>query len=429
MISRLLRVALLSAAIMISASEAARAAAVGLSSDGSTLIYRAAPGEANRVSIAFYQDFTNPTVWTVQDAGAPITAYAGCAVDPSATFVACGAANPYAITAMDVDLGDRDDAARIEDNNIIARTTIAGGAGNDDLLGVAHAVNTLLGQDGNDRINADFISALPGTFGGDRISGGNGDDVLVGGGGADTINGDAGYDRIDDTYGDGALSGGPGDDTMHGGGGNDVIGGDDGNDTITGGDGNDRVTGGAGADAIDGQRGNDAMNAVDGEVDSVACGTGADSVQADASDVIGADEASNCEQVTRGSPAPAPAAPTPAPAAPAGPDFTLSTGGSQRVPHHHAVVIASRCVLSCVLVADGVVRISGRRGTLPLRAALLSLGDGQRGSLRLQLGPAARSALRRALARGRRATAAISVRATDAAGRTSTRTVTVRLRR
>jgi hypothetical protein len=113
----------------------------------------------------------------------------------------------------------------------------------------------------------------------------------------------------------------------------------------------------------------------------------------------------------------------------AAPDFTLSTGTSQRVPHHHAVLIASRCVRSCVLVADGVICIEGRRTALPLHAALLSLGDGQRGTFRLALGPAARSALRRALARGRRAAASITVRATDGSGGTRTRRVSVRLRR
>ncbi len=121
---------------------AARAAAVGLSSDGATLIYRAAPGEANRLQITFFQDFTNPTMWVVQDAGASITAYAGCAVDPRAP--SCRARPRVRSTSP------RWTSTSVTSATRRASTTTGpspgraspGGPGNDDLLGVAHARNT-----------------------------------------------------------------------------------------------------------------------------------------------------------------------------------------------------------------------------------------------------------------------------------------------
>jgi Ca2+-binding RTX toxin-like protein len=107
-----------------------------------------------------------------------------------------------------------------------------------------------------------------GTPGDDRISGTPGNDILRGGKGNDVITGDAGND---------VILGGPGDDTLLGGGGND------------------RIVGGPGSDIIVGGNGNDRINAVDGEVDHIACGAGRDKVKADAID----DVASDCEVVKR----------------------------------------------------------------------------------------------------------------------------------
>ena len=100
-----------------------------------------------------------------------------------------------------------------------------------------------------------------------------------------------------------------GDDQIQTGSQKDDLDGGAGADTIAGGFGDDTITGGPGADVIvaDGGTvycgyytcevpfGNDRVLARDGEVDSVDCGVGQDSVEADVDDVV----AANCETVSR----------------------------------------------------------------------------------------------------------------------------------
>lgn len=90
--------------------------------------------------------------------------------------------------------------------------------------------------------------------------------------------------------------------------GNDTILGGALDDSLAGGTGNDSLTGGAGRDSLDGGAGNDVVNARDGEVDTIACGDGTDTVVADAGDVV-----SGCEVVQL----PAVVTPPPAPVVPA----------------------------------------------------------------------------------------------------------------
>ena len=82
-----------------------------------------------------------------------------------------------------------------------------------------------------------------------------------------------------------------------------VVDGGAGNDVLAGSDGADQVTGGPGSDSIGGGPGNDVINAQDGEVDTVDCGPGVDTVAADAVDVL-----TGCESVQ----VPPPAKVTPA---------------------------------------------------------------------------------------------------------------------
>ena len=107
----------------------------------------------------------------------------------------------------------------------------------------------------------------------------------------------------------GTLNGRGGDDKLSGFDLEDTIDGGAGNDQIQGGYGHDTITGGPGRDVINGDAsgstchwiqcrspyGNDKIDARDGEVDSVTCGVGEDTVEADPGDTVAAD----CETVHR----------------------------------------------------------------------------------------------------------------------------------
>jgi hypothetical protein len=201
----------------------------------------------------------------------------------------------------------------------------------------------LNGADGNDRV-VGFRNAAPTR---DVMTGGEGDDTLVwnNGDGSDTMNGEAGSDTIEVNDGAAAgdftvvpgapghiafdrlspgpfnldilnsekldLNGNAGDDKLNaagpvgglaafaidadGGEGNDTLNAADGADTLTGANGNDTVNGGGGADLLYGDAGADTLLARDGVVDTIACGSEADSVTADANDQAAAD----CEAVDR----------------------------------------------------------------------------------------------------------------------------------
>jgi RTX calcium-binding nonapeptide repeat (4 copies) len=71
---------------------------------------------------------------------------------------------------------------------------------------------------------------------------------------------------------------------VDGGAGADRIAGGKRNDTLGGGAGNDNITGGAGGDSIAGGADNDTIRARDGVFDTISCGTGTDTVEADLAD-------------------------------------------------------------------------------------------------------------------------------------------------
>ena len=101
---------------------------------------------------------------------------------------------------------------------------------------------TIVGTEGNDRINGtpgdDVIVGLGGR---DRIAGGAGNDLICGGEGIDIIKGQRGRDRI---------FGGPGKDRVFGNSGRDVVDGGPGRDKVFGGGGLDTITGGPGNDIV-----------------------------------------------------------------------------------------------------------------------------------------------------------------------------------
>jgi Ca2+-binding RTX toxin-like protein len=128
--------------------------------------------------------------------------------------------------------------------------------------------------------------------------GGNGNDVLTGNdlgnqivgvapagtagvkpgpAGNDALNGSGGIDLLLGAEGNDSVSGGAGNDTLLGVGGNDVLVGNSGTDTFSAGDGNDTNL------------------ARDGVVDTISCGLGTDSLEADAIDLH---PAGDCETIS-----------------------------------------------------------------------------------------------------------------------------------
>ncbi len=126
---------------------------------------------------------------------------------------------------------------------------------------------TCFGQPANGNVGTGGNDVLIGNDNPNLIDGKGGNDTLCGLGGGDTIGGRSGNDRID------------------GGAGDDVLRGQDGRDLIIGGTGSDKINSGAGDDVI---------RAADGEVDTIDCGLGTDTVEADRIDRI----ARNCENVS-----------------------------------------------------------------------------------------------------------------------------------
>ena len=114
---------------------------------------------------------------------------------------------------------------------------------------------------------------LRGTLAKDQIFGFGGNDVITASSSRDHVNGGAGDDLI---FGEGGV---------------DTLAGGVGADRIIGGDDKDFIFGGSNADTIDSASGEDLSPVAD----DVDCGSGTDTVTADAIDNVLA----NCEQVTR----------------------------------------------------------------------------------------------------------------------------------
>jgi hypothetical protein len=241
-----------------------------------------------------------------------------------------------------------------------------------------------------------------------RIRGGPGADSFVGGTGADTLLGGPGNDGIFGFDGADRISGGAGDDTLGGDGGDDVLVGD------------------AGTDGLYGGPGADTLEARDGELDELACGLGTDRLVADQFDTVV--ETDTCEAVDR-------AVVAPAVGGAPGNRFDrtaprLRAGGLtlQRLTGRTVTVLATVSEAGQVAAAGYVDLARGRRHLLmPVRATVRVDGGGV--TLRPRLAAAAARRVRRALARGERAMAVVTLVATDASGNAASTRIRVRLRR
>ena len=201
---------------------------------------------------------------------------------------------------------------------------------NDDLISIERlklsvSPTRYVGSDGDD-----YLKVAQATNPGD-ISGGNGNDDLNGADGSEKLDGGPGDDHLDGGFGDDVITGGPGRDRISG----DLAGGD------------------CGPLWCKYPYGNDTINAQDGEVDTILCGFGTDTVTADAIDVIDGD----CENVTRAGAAPAPGT-TPAP----GKTTTKAKSGAR-------VAVVGRVTLAKALKSGLTVKVSGiKAGKVKLSA-------------------------------------------------------------
>ena len=160
-----------------------------------------------------------------------------------------------------------------------------------------------------------------------EIRGNGGNDILNGRGGQDAITGGADDGGIGDMVvfdnapgnvtadltsnafqntGNGSkllddiesIRGGPFNDQLTGDGAANTINGAAGTDTVHASGGADTVIGGAGADNLFGEAGDDFMDALDGEIDNVDCGEGADTTNVDGTDVLVACDAATPPDTT-----------------------------------------------------------------------------------------------------------------------------------
>ena len=365
---------------------------------GGVLYYTAGNGEVNNLSITF-----GAGQYTLHDSGASsLTVPTGCSPGPQELHCPFGMFN-----AISVDLGDQND---IENSStlLITPVTVHGGTGNDTIsTGGAN----------------DYLDGGPGN---DTLDGGWGDDMLDGGVGADVLKGNAGFDTVtysdrvapivasidgqanDGEAGEGdniatsveSIVGGSAGDTLTGSAANDVLIGGAGNDTLNGLGGDDTLDGGAGADHLDGGAGADTLKARDGEVDTVACGSETDAVQADAADTV----ASDCENVDRSS---APADPTGGPAAPgAGAGAGGLPGTVLQAP---AITIATS---QAVITASGSIAIK--------LACPKEVFEGCAGTITLEIDLGGASAKKLSMARRRKLVKLASRRFKIAAGQSQT---------
>jgi len=217
----------------------------------------------------------------------------------------------------------------------------------------------------------DFVKVAQSTNAG-SLAGGGGNDDLSGADGMETIDGGPGNDRVVGGFNDDVLTGGPGRDQIIG----------------------DLPTGDCGPLWCKYPYGNDTIYAQDGEVDTISCGWGTDTVYADAADVVDGD----CETVTR-------AGATPPPASGNG-----KAGGGGKATNNASGATASmatRVTLAKALKSGFAIRVAGvpaaKKLTLSATRAgkVVAKGSGKadkngKATIKLTFTKKAKRALRRA---------------------------------
>ncbi|MBA2808212.1 calcium-binding protein [Streptomyces sp. KM273126] len=276
----------LAAPLLLAGSAGAATSSATAELNGKQVVYTAASGQTNKVTVTASKSSGLETITYVIDDVVPITAGSGCAYPDSAdnTKVSCEVTtlesqDPYATLRMV--LGDGDDTVTYTNNTDqayyfasidldagkdtltetpgVQGNDVNGGEGDDTLT--VDAVTVVRGGGGNDTIHAGEGTIAQGGDGNDTIysngeeaavDGGAGDDVIRGGADRQSLSGGDGDDEIYGEDGNDYLYGGKGDDFLYGGTGNDILYGNSGNDTIYGNSGDDELYGGPGQDTLSG---------------------------------------------------------------------------------------------------------------------------------------------------------------------------------
>jgi Ca2+-binding RTX toxin-like protein len=235
--------------------------------DATTFAYTAPAGQLNAVTLV--QNGNRVTLTDPGVVGDIKTSGTGDCHDISHVSVACTL--PVHAT-ISVDTGDLDDS--IDAADVQRTTALSGGAGDDSFRGGSGA-DRISGGSGHDTVDyAASRQRVTVTIGNDL-----GDDGQAGEG--DEVRSDV-EAVIGTPYAD-ALSAGWSPATLDGRGGDDTLQGGPGADELIGGDGDDSIT------------------SRDANLEAVACGAGADRLDADERDT-----ATDCEQIVRGAPPAAP---------------------------------------------------------------------------------------------------------------------------
>jgi hypothetical protein len=321
------------------------------------------------------------------------------------------------------DLLEQTEGSCSDEGGSLGADALIGGTGRDNLDATCREAATSITLDGQandgsegegDDVGSD-IEVIEGSDGGTRFVGDGGPNVFKGGDGPTEAIGEGGDDE---------LYGGVEDDTIDGGPGDDVVMGYGGGDTIDGGPGMDQVEGEGGSTITDGTGGPDRIMTADGFQDTVACGSGADSLVADSIDIIAAPGFSGtCEQVTIVAGDGGPGGAAPGGGAPSG-------ASPPPVVASDAVRVAGRSAR----VKRGSARVKLRcagpracRGTLALRlkrrgigSARFSIPAGASRTVGVKLNRAGRRALRR------KRTLRVVARLKPSGGRASQRALSLR---
>jgi Ca2+-binding RTX toxin-like protein len=228
-----------------SATAAEAKARVGADWTTQSIVFTAAAGQANDLSI--FPMYTSDGIRRIgfRDV-VPLAPGEHCAYSSAedTTAVVCELpADSARPDRIDVFLGDGDDTIAAFTPGM---NTVSGGTGDDELH--AHTARTVLGDAGNDMVmgpatlhGGDGMDHLMGDHENQRMWGGRGDDMIEGYGGDDTAYGGPGDDHVMGGDGRDVLLGGSGDDMLHGEAGDDFVFGGTGKDTPDGGDGRDVV--------------------------------------------------------------------------------------------------------------------------------------------------------------------------------------------
>ncbi|WP_369211581.1 calcium-binding protein [Streptomyces flavofungini] len=266
------------------AGAAAPEATAAFSASDHAIVYTAASGQTNKVTVTAKKTRGSDKITYVLDDAVQVKAGEGCSypsrTDPtkvSCTVTTLESQDPY--PTLRLLLGDGNDTVAYTNATDQAYyftraelgtgkdtwthtsgydgNAVLGGAGDDDLSVGSGGV--ALGGDGKDTLRGGSGSIAHGDAGNDTIYSKGAESAVEGGSGDDEIHGGAQRQNLSGGDGDDTIRGGAGDDFLYGGKGNDVLRGESGDDTVYGNSGDDKLYGGTGTDTLSGGPGTDVV--------------------------------------------------------------------------------------------------------------------------------------------------------------------------